>query len=194
MKTIKSNHVLSVGFLLLGFTGSVSAIPITFDNLNGKLLSTVWFTGLGDVDYEITNNTGVTWTDFSFGIGAFLGSPFFDTSNPYPDGPGTPTLLSSSNGPNSILDVFDLNIGQGQVYDLTLRVWSGEFSVITGGPNGGGLSSHDWVSPLQSDNWSNPAAWSAPGTQTPTGSSMSTTSQLRLHSFRWSMATTPCKS
>jgi T5SS/PEP-CTERM-associated repeat protein len=140
------------------------ATPISFVNLDMKVLSPVWFTGLGDVEYEITNNTGVTWNNFRFQIAEpGIGHPYFDGTNPYPDGPGTEVLWVDDLGV-STLDVFDLNIGSGQIYDLTLRVWGSEFAIIGGGPNHAVALPHIWVSPLLSDVWSRQAAWSPSGT------------------------------
>jgi len=131
----KLSFLLILVFAILFFSSNSYAISITYDNLNTQAIATVIWTG--DYDFDIYNNTGVTWTDFHFQIDSGSGPPVaFSSNDPY-TGPGT-YQISGTLG-QELLDVDGLNIIDGSTYSLTLAFVSIEGAAFIGGtPTVGG--------------------------------------------------------
>jgi hypothetical protein len=106
---------------------SLAATEVTFTNLDDKLLGVM---GSGGVDFEVTNNTGVTWTDFHFEINPGCISC---TAGPY-TGPGTETwtTVTSPTTWHYLLDVVGLNIPDDGVYSFSIATYIAPTG-ITGG-------------------------------------------------------------
>ncbi len=131
------------GLLVLANTTPAQAIAVTFTDFTPKLLGSVAYPG-GPLNFDITNSTGQSWTDFHFAVGDVFNSPvIFGTdafgTNPY-SGPGTATLSTGPDGLKDILDVVGLNIANGGHYLSTVNVFGIEFTlgVVGGNPTTGG--------------------------------------------------------
>lgn len=129
-------------FLVLTMGAPAYAAPVTFtfNNLNDQILLADQDFALLDQEFEITNNTGQTWTDFHLELDVFLpedapppsggisyffqdtagGSLGFD-GDVY-EGPGTDTLSSFQQS----LDIVGLSIPDGDSYMFNVDVNSGE--------------------------------------------------------------------
>jgi hypothetical protein len=122
-KTLSIKLILSVFVVcgvLLGYTAVTHASAVTFTDLNQKYLP--------GTSLDITNATGVTWTDFHFvlspaGVGLTVG----DYS-----GPGTAawTLPHYLHFPddfdyNYYVDVTGLSIPDGNIYSLSFTTGQG---------------------------------------------------------------------
>jgi hypothetical protein len=138
LRTSIATAIAFVAIVMLPSAGQ--AIPVTFDNLQGKVLGNAINTpGPGvstDVNYEILNNTGVTWTDFEFGVGSPAGGNVIfgktaSGTDPY-GGPGTAALLN-----NTSLRVVNLNIADQATYSLRLSLYFAEapFALVGGAPS-----------------------------------------------------------
>jgi len=143
LRLLKKAGILMLlsGVFLFGYAGQASAIPVTYNDLNSQTLTTVLFTG--DYPFEITNNTGQTWTDFHFQLvdfGDVPGPPVvFSATDPY-SGPGTATVSQDNQGLNTILNVDNLDIPSGQVYNPTLSMATVEGArALVGNPTVGGM-------------------------------------------------------
>jgi hypothetical protein len=132
------------GFLVLANTTPAHAIAITYTDLNLKLMA-AGIGGYGSFNFDITNSTGQTWTDFHFqcGIG------YFDNTNPYV-GPGTATLGSTGTQPGfkDALDVVGLSIPNGGDYISTVNAFESEAFFIAGNPTVGGAPGPGPAAPI----------------------------------------------
>ncbi len=134
--TTNTRAAVRVGFMvaaaLFGLAASANATPFTFNDLNPQVIGSA--TSTGTYPFELTNNTGVPWTDFHFTIGA-ANPPLVALFSNY-TGPGTGYLLQDGSGNATIFDITGLNIPQGGTYNLSLDVTTVEaIGVIAGRPN-----------------------------------------------------------
>jgi hypothetical protein len=126
---------------VLGYCESVTAIPAVFNDLNPQVIFNTGnsppqprpFTpgDCPDCPFEITNNTGLVWTDFhidlvphglpgSFGFIDFLGGGYDGMGY---EGPGTEAFSDFFHS----LDIMDLNVPHGGVLTFTVDIDHFEF-------------------------------------------------------------------
>ncbi len=142
---MKRLYALWFFVLLLGsalvFTNTTpghALTTFTFTDLNPQIIGNGSI--FASLDFDITNATGLTWTDFHFTTGAVgLGSATFSlgTTPPPYVGPGTATLSAFGSVPDdfkNVLDITGLSIANGTHYISTVNVAGGEFFVVGGNP------------------------------------------------------------
>lgn len=116
---------------------SAGAVSVTFTDLNQKPMLEDQGGSLMDQSFDVTNDTGQTWTDFHLELNVFrdpadppgAGGPtfFIDTAsgnfdgNAY-EGPGSYSLSNN----NQVIDILGLSIPDGAVYSFTVDVAQGE--------------------------------------------------------------------
>jgi len=122
-----------------------SAFDVTFNNLNEKLLfdssqapaQPQPFTpgDCPDCPFSITNNTGVTWTDFHLelrqtsgplGSFAFINAAVGGYDGDVYEGPGIDSLSNPGGGSGTVLDIIGLNIPNGGNYSFTVDMDAAE--------------------------------------------------------------------
>jgi hypothetical protein len=145
------------GLLVLANTSPAHAIAqtSTFTDLLPKLITSPNLSGALSIEFDITNNTGQTWTDFHFitgqaipGFGDLVtfGTPQDVTNGSFPvadayTGSGTATLSAVNSPPDNwqnVLDVVGLNIPNGSHYISTVNTVGGESYSVVGNPTTGG--------------------------------------------------------
>ncbi|HEX5421033.1 MAG TPA: PEP-CTERM sorting domain-containing protein [Gammaproteobacteria bacterium] len=112
-------------------TAHAVTITHTFDTLDPLTVaqSGILSPGFLDQDFEITNNTGETWTDFHMRIDSGNAQTVAFAANPGPAyvGPGTGTVGDSSPGNlNDFLDIVGLSIADNSALSFTVRLLVGE--------------------------------------------------------------------
>ncbi len=161
---MQRNHLavtVFLGMCVLGYAASVDAAVAVFTDLNPKVIFNTgdsppvpgFSTGdLPNGPFDITNNTGLTWTDFHIDLVPTQGSAgsfgFIDfAAGGYDgmgyEGPGTGAFSDSF----QTLDIVGLNVPNGGVLSFTVDVDHFEFfgtldlvaypTVSTEPPNGG---------------------------------------------------------
>jgi hypothetical protein len=134
--------VLAVLFLIGSMPLGVGAtVTASFDSMSEKLIyeQTTSFVGGATTQFEISNNTGLTWSDFHVrlagdgDVGATY--PFMRFTDLGSDGviyygAGTPSF-SNANGDayfyNEVMDVVGLTIPTGTVYSFSADIVGGVF-------------------------------------------------------------------
>lgn len=129
---------------------NVTYPSITFTDLNTKLIgSNVFSTGFEEnATFNITNNTGQTWTDFHLGVGS-PNPPFHarfaikipgindNWDGDVYEGPGNETLPHVDE-----MDIVGLSIANNAVFSFSVDILSGEGGwIMVGHPTIGGGSS-----------------------------------------------------
>lgn len=126
--------VVIVCGVLLGYTAVTHATVFTYTSNTEKYLGSGYL--------ELINETGVTWTDFHFGLTGYVGAWGF-VGDSY-SGPGIAEYGGGYYGLYQPLDITGLNIPDGSTYSLSFEVGhvgevlSGYF--VTGTPSIGGAS------------------------------------------------------
>lgn len=116
---------------------SAGAVSLTYDNLDQKPILQNQSGFLMNQVFDITNNSGQTWTDFHLSLDVYpdpdgelgAGGPtfFIDTKSggfdgtAY-DGPGSYSLSSSQ----QVIDIINLSVPDGDTYTFTVDVAQGE--------------------------------------------------------------------
>ena len=142
-KKLFKKHVTGLGWALAlscAMTGSANAsVSYTFNDLNNAQIDSRVGTlfSLSDEQFDITNNTGSTWTDFHMsliGYGPF-GYDFMRFADLGSDGtiytgPGTASfsdLNSDALGFDDAIDIVGLNILNGQTFSFQVDIFGGAF-------------------------------------------------------------------
>ena len=129
-------RVFAAGLALgacLAMAQVAGAAMVTYNDLNEQLLySNDGTSDIFDEPFDLTNNSGQTWTDFHLRIERFIepnGPSFIDIAAGGFDGmayEGAGTYTLSSPGPNgglgTVLDIIGLSIANASIYSFTLDV------------------------------------------------------------------------
>lgn len=122
--------------LIMGVSGTSLAYTYTFNNLNAAIIAAdIGFTVNEANSFQITNNSGITWTDFHMQIGlgpaGNIGTAWIDSYA----GPGV-SAFSRVNAPSpqyDVLDITGLSIANTQNLAFTLNLSAGESGWALGG-------------------------------------------------------------
>ena len=121
-------------------TNANAIVSYTFDTLTNSMIDSRvgTFFSLGDEEFNITNNTGLTWTDFhmtlvgygDFGSYDFMRFDDLGLDGTIYTGPGTASFYDANSdalGLNDGMNIDGLNILDGQTLSFQVDIFGGAF-------------------------------------------------------------------